>query len=91
MDAADDSPTSGRFFIPAMESLDVLDYSAGSSGDQLGVPGLRSPGGAALHCWDGGAAPPASSRTADGCHATKFNHFLQRFVARSCNDRRASG
>ena len=33
------------------------------------------PGGAALHCWGGGAAETASSEKADNGHVTKVNHF----------------
>ena len=36
---------------------------------------VRSPGGAVLYCWDGGAAKTASSAKADGSPATKVNHF----------------
>ena len=36
---------------------------------------VRSPGGAVLYCWDGGAAKTASSEKADGSPATKVNHF----------------
>ena len=36
---------------------------------------MRFPGGAALHCWGGGAAWPASSEMADGSPVTKVNHF----------------
>ena len=36
---------------------------------------MRLPGGAALHCWGGGAAQTAYSGTADGSLVTKVNHF----------------
>ena len=36
---------------------------------------VRIPGGAALHCWGGGAALTASSGMADSSRATKINHF----------------
>ncbi len=37
---------------------------------------VRSPGGAVLHCWGGGAAQTASSGKTDGSPATKVNHFF---------------
>ena len=36
---------------------------------------MRFPGGAALHCWGGGAAETASSEKADGSLVTKVNLF----------------
>ena len=36
---------------------------------------VRTPGGAVLYCWDGGAAKTASSENADGSPVTKVNHF----------------
>ena len=36
---------------------------------------VRVPGGAVLHCWDGGAALTASSGMDDGGHVTNVNHF----------------
>ena len=41
---------------------------------------VRSPGGAVLYCWDGGAAKTASSEKADGSPATKVNHFYNGVV-----------
>ena len=36
---------------------------------------MRFPGGAALHCWGGGAAETASSEKADGSLVTKVKPF----------------
>ena len=59
-----------------------FDRGGGLSGECSRV---RFPGGAALYCWDGGAAKTASSREADPSLATKVNLFLQRWA--SCRAR----